>query len=275
LLRAWLVWCGARNAPRRRDGLRVIALLLALVVQGIVAYTADLGGALVFRHGVAVSERPARAAQAAISTTDTNSQHESATSSRFVHLEDGSMVWKPHAGEEAALGEVMTPIGVTVVRVTTAPADAEGLSLRVSGRTLFVFPDSWQDVQLEARVDLSAFDGTLALGARVAGDSSGGFVRIRSDGTTQLVARRAGEEEILDEAQSSRSGGVKTLGLSAVGRHWKGFMDGVTVVHGHSPLPASGRAALLLDGVGTIRLISVRISPVNAGKAHVEHRHEH
>jgi hypothetical protein len=72
---------------------------------------------------------------------------------------------------------------------------------------------------------------------------------------------------------------VNTLGLSAVGRHWKGFMDGVTVVHGHSQLPVSGRAALLLDGAGTVRLISVRISPVNAGKvdekAHAEHSQEH
>ena len=279
LLRAWLVWRGVRHAPDRRDALRVVALLLALMVQGIVAYTADLGGALVFRHGVAVSERPARAAQAAISTTDTNSQHELATPSGFVHLEDGSMVWKPHAGEEAALGEVLTPIGATAVRVATAPADAEGLSLLVSGRTLLVFPDSWEDVQLEARVDLSAFHGTLALGARVAGDSTGGFVRMRSDGNTALIARRAGEEEILDDAHSSPSGGVKTLGLSAVGRHWKGFIDGATVVHGHSQLPASGRAALLLDGAGTIRLISVQISPVHAGKVdekpHEEPGHGH
>jgi uncharacterized membrane protein len=275
LLRAWLVWRGARHAPDRRDALRIVALLLALMIQGIVAYTADLGGALVFRHGVAVSERPARAAQAAIPTTATIAQHEPATPSGFVHLEDGSMLWDPRAGEEAALGEVLMPVGATAVRVVTAPADAAGLSLLVSGRTLLVFPDSWEDVQLEARVDLSAFDGTLALGARVAGDSTGGFVRIRSDGTTVLFARRAGEEEILDEARASLSGGEKTLGLSAVGRHWKGYIDGATVVHGHSQLPASGRAALLLDGAGTIRLISVRISPVNTGKARVEHSHEH
>jgi hypothetical protein len=69
------------------------------------------------------------------------------------------------------------------------------------------------------------------------------------------------------------------LGLSAVGRHWKGFVDGVTVVHGHSQFALSGRAALLIDGAGTVRLISVRISPVNAGKVdqkrHEEHSHEH
>ncbi len=275
LLRAWLVWRGARHAPERRDALRVVALLLALMVQGVVVYTADLGGALVFRHGVAVSERPARSAQAAISVTVPSAQHASATPSGFVHRDDGSMLWEPRAGEEAALGEVLTPVGATAVRVVMAPADAAGLSLLVSGRTLLLFPDSWEDVQIEVRVDLSAFDGALALGARVAGDSTGGFVRIRSDGTTVLFARRAGEDEILDEARASMSGGEKTLGLSAVGRHWKGYIDGATVVHGHSQLPASGRAALLLDGAGTIRLISVGISPVNTGKARVEHSHEH
>jgi uncharacterized membrane protein len=282
LLRAWLARRSAREARARCDPLRIVALLGALIVQGLVAYTADLGGALVFRHGVAVSERVAQTAipaTATIPTTAVSSQPESETSSRFSHLEDGSVVWKPHPGDAAVLGEILTPIGATAVRVATTPADSEGLSLLVSGRTLLVFPDAWEDVQLEARVDISGLDGGLALGARVSGDSTGGFVRIRSGGTTKLVARRAGEDEILDEAYSSLPGGEKTLGLSAVGRHWKGFVDGVTVVHGHSQLPASGRAALLLDGAGTVRLISVRISPVNTGKvdekANEEYGHEH
>jgi hypothetical protein len=296
LLRAWLTRRDAVRARGRRDALRIVALLGALIVQGLVAYTADLGGALVFRHGVAVFGRPAHAtipttdtipatsgipettaisATAAIPTTAASSQRESDTSSSFIHLEDGSLVWKPHPGDEAALGEILTPVGATAVRVATASADTEGLSLLVSGRTLLVFPDAWEDVQLEARVDSSEFDGSLALGARVSGDSTGGFFRVRSDDTTQLVARQAGEEEILDEAHSSVSGGVKTLGLSAVGRHWKGFIDGVTVVHGHRQLPASGRVALLLDGTGTVRLISVRISPVNAGKTDEKAREEH
>jgi uncharacterized membrane protein len=276
LLRAWLARRDGIEARSRRGVLRSVALLGALIVQGFVAYTADLGGALVFRHGVAVSERPAYTTDP---TPATNSPDEPAPPSGFIHLEDGTTVWKPHPGDEATLREILTPIGATAARVATASADTEGLSLMVSGRTLLVFPGAWEDLQLEARVDLSGFDGTLALGARVAGDSTGGFVRIRSDGTATLVARRAGEEEILDEAHSSLSEGEKTFGLSAMGRHWKGFIDGVTVVHGHSQLPVSGRAALLLDGAGAIRLISVRISPANAGKvdekAHEEHGHEH
>jgi hypothetical protein len=69
------------------------------------------------------------------------------------------------------------------------------------------------------------------------------------------------------------------IGLSAVGRHWKGFVDGRTVVNGHAQLPGSGRATLLLDGTGMIRLISLRISPVSTAeapaKADEESAHDH
>jgi uncharacterized membrane protein len=276
LLRTWLARRDGVRERARRDALRGVALLGALFVQGLVAYTADLGGALVFRHGVAVSAQPVHAT---LPTAAENSPRESATPNGFIHLEDGSAVWKPNPGDEAAFREILTPIGATAVRVATDPVGTGGLSLLVSGRTLLAFPDEWEDLQLEAQMDLSEFDGTVALGARVVGDSTGGFVRIRSDGATKLVARQASEEVILDEAQPTLSGEVTMLGLSAVGRHWKGFVDGVTVVHGHSQFALSGRAALLIDGAGTVRLISVRISPVNAGKVdqkrHEEHSHEH
>ena len=189
------------------------------------------------------------------------------------------MVWKPNPSDAVTLDGILTPIGSTAVRVVAETVETKGLLLLVSGRSLLALPDAWGDVQLEARVDLSEFDGSLALGARVSGDSIGGFIRMRSDGNTQLVSQRTDEEEILDEAYSSLSGGVNTLGLSAIGRHWKGFVDGATVVHGHGKPSASGRAVLLLDGTGVIRLFSVRISPVNAGKgdekAGAKPSHEH
>jgi len=276
LFRVWLTLRDGGEARVGREPLRAVVLLAALMVQGLVAVTADLGGALVYRHGVAVSSRPAHAMTPAAITS---AQQEPATSSRFERLEDGSLVWTPRPGDEAALGGVLTPLGEVAVRVAMETASAEGLSLVALGRTLLAFPGSWENVQLEIRVDASEFEGVLALGARVAGDLTGGFLRIGSDGTTELIARREGKEEVLDEAKPPLSGGQKTLGVSAVGRHWKGFADGKTVVHGHTQLPDAGHVALLLDGVGTVRLISVRISPVNRGeappKAHEKDGHEH
>jgi uncharacterized membrane protein len=260
LLRVWLARRDAGEAWPRRDVLRVIALLGALMAQGLVAYTGDLGGALVYQHGVAVAGRPQ---QGVSSDPVTSPRHGPAVASRISHLEDGSLLWTPRPGNEAALGEVLEPFGPTAVRVAPAKRSSEGLSLVASGRTLLALPRSWEDAQLEMRVDASEFEGSFALGARIEGDSTGGFLRIGSDGGAQLVARREGKEQTLDEATAPLSGGEMTIGLSAVGRHWKGFADGQTVVHGHARLPGAGRTGLLLDGSGTIRLFWVRIAPVN------------
>jgi uncharacterized membrane protein len=276
LLRVWLAWRDANEGLARRDALRIVALLGAAAVQGLVAYTADLGGALVYRHGVAVAGRPEHTVTADPVTIPRN---EPAAASSISHLEDGSLLWTPRAGDEAALGSVLEPFGEAEVRVAAATASAKGLSLVASGRTLLALPGSWEDVQLEVRLDASEFEGSFALGARIEDDSTGGFLRMQPGNGAQLVARREGKEQLLDEAETSLSGSEMTIGLSVVGRHWKGFADGQTVVHGHAQLPGSGRAALLLDGRGTIRLISLRISPVTTAeapaKANEENVHEH
>jgi uncharacterized membrane protein len=284
LLRVWLAWRDAAEARPRRDALRIVVLMGAFIAQGLVAYTGDLGGALVYRHGVAVL---GRSAQAVAPASVTSSQDEPATGTGISYLEDGSLVWAPRPGDPTVLGRVLEPFGSATVRVAAATASEEGLSLVVSGQTLLWLPGSWEDVQLEMRVDASGFKGSFAVGARMEGDSSGGFFRIRSDGGTELVARREGKEDSLDEAETPLPRSEMTIGLSAVGRHWKGFVDRQTVVHGHAQLASVGRVALLLDGTGTIRLISVRISPVTKEKApatteektpataHEERGHEH
>jgi len=135
------------------------------------------------------------------------------------------------------------------------------------------------DARLEARIDVSGFVGTVGLGARLDGEPGGGLVRFATDGGAALVALRQGQEEILDEAERRLPSGEVTIALSVSGRHWKGFVDGRTVVHGHASSPAPGRMALLLDGTGTLRVVSVRITPMNematAGTGRGGQAHQH
>lgn len=144
---------------------------------------------------------------------------------------------------------------------------SEGISLASSGRALLVLPGSWEDARIEARIDASAFQGSVALGARVDGETNGGFLRLATEGGVALVALRQGREKLLDEEERRLPAGEVTVGLSVSGRHWKGFVDGESVVHGHVALPAPGRMALILDGTGTLRVVSVRITPMNEMRA--------
>jgi hypothetical protein len=239
LLRISLTWRD-RGADRvGRGALRVAALLAAFAVQALVAYAADLGGALVYRHGLAVSlPEP----EADIAAPEPGHFAAPAEASAPEVRPDGSLIWSPWLG-------------------------SEGISLIVSGRSRIALPGSWEDALLEVRIDPSAFEGSVGLGARVDGETSGGIFRIASDGTAALIARSGGRETVLDEARLPPPAEESTLALSVSGRHWKGFVDGRNVVHGHASLPAPGRLALLLDGEGTVRVVSVRIAPLGGGDA--------
>jgi uncharacterized membrane protein len=275
LFRVWLAWRD-RGADRLAGGaLRTLGLLGALAVQGLVAYTGDLGGALVYRHGIAVSRAGAEAVVAA-PQPDALAPAAAGTP-RF--REDGSLVWSPRAGEVSALGSTLEPLGPAEVEVVREASGSEGISLATSGRALLALPGTWENARVEARIDVSGFMGSVGLGARVDGEANGGLVRFHSDGRAALVALRQGHEEVLDEAEERLPAGEATVALSVSGRHWKGFVDGRSLVHGHASLLGPGRMALLLDGTGTLRVLSVRITPMEdrtaAGTGQREPAHQH
>jgi uncharacterized membrane protein len=276
LFRVWLAWRD-RGADRAASGLlRAFGLVGALAAQGLVAYTGDLGGGLVYRHGIAVSRSGAEVLAAA-PQPDALAPATDASAPGF--LEDGSFAWSPEAGDVSALGETLEPLGTAAVQVVREAPGSEGITLATSGRALLAFPGSWGDARIEARIDVSNFRGSVALGARLDGETSGGLLRFATDGGAALVALRQGQEKILDEAERRLPAGEVTVALSVSGRHWKGFLDGRSVVHGHASLPAPGRMALLLDGTGMLRVVSVRITPMNemtaAGTGRGEPVHQH
>jgi uncharacterized membrane protein len=277
LFRIGLAWRDRALDRVRRDLLRGAALVAALAVQGLVAYTADLGGALVYRHGIAVSARPPEVSSALPTPRDAPRW---GTDADLERLEDGSLLWRPRPGDAAAMKRMLEPLGPGNVRVERDASGRGGISLASSGSALLAFPGSWENVQVEMTIDTASFRGRLGLGARVDGEANGGLFRLATDGGAALVALREGEEEILDEMDRSLPLREVTLVLSVSGRHWKGFVDGESAVHGHVSARLPGRrAALLMDGTGTVRIVSVRITPLDGARAaganpgQVTHRH--
>jgi hypothetical protein len=183
LLRVSLAWRD-RGADRvGRGALRIAVLLGALAVQGLVAYAADLGGALVYRHGVAVSLLEP---EVDIAASNPGGFPAIAEAGAPEFRDDGSLIWSPWPGSDV-------------------------IKLAVSGRSRLALPGSWDDALLEVRIDTSAFEGSVGLGARVQGDTSGGLFYIASDGGAALLARSGGRETLLDEARLPLPAGESTL----------------------------------------------------------------
>lgn len=81
-------------------------------------------------------------------------------------------------------------IGPAAVQVVRKARGSEAVLLEPSARTLLAFRGSWENARIEARIDASSFRGSVVLGARVDGETSGGLLRLATDGGAALGAVR-------------------------------------------------------------------------------------
>ena len=256
---------GDREHPSSRFGaFRAVGLLALLIAVALVTRTADLGGALVYRYGVAVGRgqpgppaAPAEPAAEPVVVVDVGS--------RLSHGENGALDWRPLPIDLAALGILITPApgsDPATVSAVADPAGSRGLALAVDGASLLVMQETFGDVVIEAEVEIGGFEGTVGLAHHVAAADVAVLFTVSTDGETSLLRRNGGEVEVFDSANASAPTSSFTLQSSVAGHHLKGFTDGEMVVHGHGDSGAPGSVGLMVDGKGTIRVVRVAVTPV-------------
>lgn len=252
--------------------LRGLVLLLGLGALGAVTRAADLGGGLVYGHGLGVEQ--------ATSKSGEGESHDHAGSDSetirgepdggFQEQRDGGFRWRPKAGDQSALGSLLRPVegsDLSAVEVDEAEEE-EGLALRVQGRALLVFPGQFGDLQLDAELDLAQFEGSVGLAHHVVSAATHRLFRVeRSGGGDPAAESRVAlltiedrEAETLDESTTPVPGRGAQLGVSVAGRHLKAFVDGATVVHGHEPPAEPAAVGLLLDGSGTVVIRAIALT---------------
>lgn len=235
---------------------RGLNLVAGLVAIALVSLTADRGGSLVYQHGLAVA-RPA-SNPAEVETAEPE------PSSDLVIDEDGTLEWTPQATD--SLYAVMEPADPAMAEaVVSLPAESgPGLPLEVRGRAILLFEPTYGDVQAEIRVDLSGFEGRIAVLHQYSGEGSMGAFNVdTASSKTSLVEISESKQEILHEKSLQLpSDGVVTLAGVTTGSHRKGFADGELVAHGHAKARPPGKVGILLDGSGRIRLLEAAVFPL-------------
>ncbi len=247
----------ARDDERiERVPIRIALTLLALGLSGLVGLTADRGGALVYRHGIAVSkveipQEPSR------SETTASSAEE-----RFFVEDDGTATWNPAAGDGSALATLVEMrFDGTLEEDTSAEASAEGLTLSVDGKGFLLWPQTLGDVQAAATLDLSSFEGSVGIVHHFRDAEAYGVFLISPEGHA-LVDYRDAAENFLDKTEGFDSYGTETLVVSSAGSHLKGFLRDEMVNHGHIDAPPDGKVGLFLSGRGRITVLEVTIYPI-------------
>lgn len=247
-------------------GARLVLVLLGLATLGILTKASDLGGALVYEHGLAV-KRPVvePAVVTSPSPAETAAEEETASAQdRLLEAEDGTLIWRPAAGDRNALGEVLKPFsrsGGDAVRWVEGNS-REGLTLEVSGPAVLLLPGTFSDVQVDLTLELLGFEGTVGLVHHLARSGDGGFLAVSSGGPANLSDLRSGQRKVLDEKTVALPAETFTLSVSSAGRHLKGFLDGKMVLHGHIAPGPAGACGLQFEGQGKLRIHEAKVIPL-------------
>lgn len=255
---------------------RVTIWVAAAAAQWLIFETADRGGALVFRHGVAVKIAHAPTAASTIAPTtvrpapapsaETQAAPDASPEKRLIRAADGSLAWTPLPSDAAAVGKILTPLGLAgaVPEKEAAPSGAHGLALAVTGPAMLALPGEFTDVQVEATLSLHGYEGTVGLFHHARGERDAGVFRLTTQGEAALVRVRSGTEEVVHRKAVRLPSGTFTMTVSAAGSHFKGLLDKKVVSHGHHDPDPAGRVGLLLEGRGTVRVHGVRVTPLRA-----------
>ena len=271
LLAAFRAVVAYRDWRVRRKVLRVCFLLIAAGAVVLVYRTADLGGGLVFRHGIGVAQSGDPGAPGLTramevqETIATDSEDEGAAERRLVTGDDGSLSWRPLPGDRQALGSFLLPAPETddsAVSWGESAEDGEGLGLTLDGEALLLLPGAFGDVQVEAELVLEGFEGEVGLAHHVLSGSQSSLFTVAVPGNEFVLSRRDGAttRRLARSVRAVPEGPIRLL-TTAAGRHYYGYLGEESVVHGHEAPPPEGGCGLVLRGVGVVRILSLTITP--------------
>jgi len=260
VLRAALAWRRRHEALHRPGALWIASIVGSTGGLALLVTTADRGGALVFRHGVAVT-RPASFAPTAARREE--ARPADGAQWGFSIQPDGSLRWRPSAADPAGLPGILRPVDEASGRaVRPAPhPPGGGLALEVTGMALMAFPDSFADGRLELRVDATAFRGTFGLAHHLRGPDRAGLFHVSTDGRARLEEVERSGRRTLDSGAYEPAPGPLELAFNASGSHFKGMVNGAVVCHGHLDSGGPGSVGLFMNGRGTITLMEIRVVP--------------
>lgn len=247
------------NRDKLQGAPHAVSALLIVGATILLGATADHGGQLVFGLGVGV--RPvSEAPEGAFEPAPEPDLHALGPTVGA----DGEFRWRFQPGAEAVLSEFLTPQGGALPEATVENREAAlVLTKDTPGRVALLIGADIDQASMKVRIRRDEFVGTIGLALHVGGTDILDF--LTWDGSMMVlgVRRDALDEELASEPTTTDAAGWHEIELVAAGTHFRGYLDGELVVHGHAAAAPAGPAAILLEGTGKIRLDDIRIIPLD------------
>ncbi|MFQ6606540.1 MAG: DUF2231 domain-containing protein [Fidelibacterota bacterium] len=227
---------------------RPLIFIVSTIGLVTLVLTADRGGRLVFEQGVGVvaiqKELPA---ETSLTTPTGNGLQRQA---------NGTLTWIPAQGDpEKAFNGFHFLLG-DVESLKMLPGK-DAVQVEGEGPILFTVGNTVDGVQVELVFNSEQFQGALSVLHHVQDRDNYEYVTVRP-GHVVLGRVVRGANRILDRSPVSLMG-MDTLRVVGAGSHFKGYVNGKLLLHGHAKAQPPGDVGLKLDGKGNLAIAKFEV----------------
>lgn len=210
-----------------RNVVRSMSVVAGLVGFGLITIVGDLGGRMVFGHGVGVATLP---------------QLETSAGSNDTEVDAGN--------PGAALGLALTAVSGDFA-AAILPADSTILTMYLQREDLILVSDeSFGSAQVEIELNLDRFKGRTSVLYNFVSEDETDFIEL-GGGAVEQGRISSGGSTIFDTAIMTPTGWF-TLTVVSDGSHFRGYVNGALIVHGHDDAAPEGSIGLGFKGSGIV-----------------------
>ena len=242
----------------------VLGTAFVLAIAGIVMLfeTAEHGAELVFKHGLGVQQITI---DEPIDNTVFSASNLSSVDPGIIELDNNSWVWRPIEGANLILSEQFTWLesneASVISEIVKDPDHGTVLGLYLHEiPILFVAGEAIDTTQADVNVNLDGFNGTFRMVFHVQDESTYDFLAF-DDTSVTLGRTDNGVETIFEEKLLDYSGWLDLRVFGGNG-HFRGYLNGELLTHGHATDLPAGPFGFKIDGVGTVLIESIRVQSV-------------
>lgn len=149
--------------------------------------------------------------------------------------------------------KVMSEDGQNVLQLTTSEE-----------QTAFVFRNKMGNVGIAVTLQRGDYKGTIKIIHHAQNAQTYEYVSINNDTMTQGRVID-GVEEVFDTKNFDKENeDWMTIRVSAAGTHFKGYLGDKNITHGHGDEMEAGYVGVMLEGIGSVVIKSMEVTPLEA-----------
>ncbi|MCI0444579.1 hypothetical protein L0152_15395, partial [bacterium] len=230
--------------------------------QFLLFQTADLGGTLVYKYAVGVKVPEAK------SSTDVKPGTSSGATAPGPAVAGNHIQWVFGKGSEQKIPEAFQVLSGSLKQVKLSSKSVNGKILitfekQSKDPLILVFEPILEDTQIEAEVDLNEFQGTFALVHHVSKNQLDYF-SIAGKKLLTLGRKQSDADKTFTKKDTIIPSNLISVKAVGAGTHFRGYLNDAMIVHGHGEAAPKGQAGILLEGVGTIALSRIEVTPITS-----------